>query len=232
MHGLYRKEIILTLFLTIALPAMALAQLNFQHFDEKKLYFGISLGFNTSKFRVVHSDAFTYHDTVAVLNSKGGPGFNLGIISNLKLGKYFDVRFIPTLVFAEKNLNYTMFDNSEARKSIESIFIDFPVSVRFKSQPIKDVRIYVLAGMKYGLDLASNAKARRAEDQVKVSRTDISAEYGIGVQFFFPLFIFSPEIKFSQGLFDVHSKDSNLMFSNVIEKLFTRSLIISLHFEG
>ena len=46
--------------------------------------------------------------------SEDQKGFNLGIVSNLRLGKYTDLRFIPTLVFGERILNYHI-DREEKR---------------------------------------------------------------------------------------------------------------------
>lgn len=234
MFDLHRNKIrqVLIAGLLLLAPLLTFGQLNYQDFAQKKLYFGITLGYNTSKFKVKHSQDFVYHDSVDVLNSSYGPGFNLGIISNLKLGEYFDLRFIPALAFAEKSLDYRLAGDKTASRTIESIYLNFPLTVRYKSAPVKDMRVYVLGGIKYGLDLASNAEARKADRQVKVARHDISAEYGAGLQFFFPLFIFSPEIKISHGLFNVHARDQNLQYSNVIDKLFSRTILVSLHFEG
>lgn len=204
---------------------------NHMQYQNRRLYFGISLGFNAQNFRIVHDQSFIYNDSIQAITSSRGPGFNLGIVSNLALGKYFDLRFVPALVFGDKRLNYTIRDSSVSR-TIESIILDFPVTVRFKSQPIGDVKFYVLMGMKYSLDLASNAKARRADDQVKVYRNDVSLEYGLGMQIFFPLFIFSPEIKFSQGIMNLHARNPDLIYSSPIDKLFSRTLTLSLHFEG
>jgi len=214
------------------LPLASQAQLNYLEYVNKKLYFGIMLGFNSTSFKITRSEEFTYDSTVQKVSTGRGPGFNLGIISNYRLGKYFDVRFIPTLSFAGKDLKYDMVDGSMVKKSIESISIEFPVEVRFKSQPIKDVRLYVLTGLRYSIDLASNAKSRRAEDQVKVGRHDLAYELGFGVQFFFPLFIFSPEIKVANGVINIHSPNDQLIYSKVIDKLFSRSIVFSLHFEG
>lgn len=228
---LYRRKIIIAASLLL-FPLASQAQLNYLEYLNKKLYFGIMLGFNTSNFKITHSEDFIYSDSVLSVSSARGPGFNLGIITNLKLSKYFDLRFIPTLSFGGKELKYVMIDSSIANKSIESINIEFPVEVRFKSQPIKDIRLYVLTGLKYSIDLASNAKARRADDQVKVGRNDLAYELGFGIQFFFPLFIFSPEIKITNGFINVHSKNHTLIYSRVIDKLFSRGIIFSLHFEG
>jgi hypothetical protein len=223
---------ILTAACLLALPLFSQAQLNYIEYQNKKLYFGIMLGFNSSNFKITHDERFTYDDSVLTVSSARGPGFNLGIISNLRLSNYFDLRFIPTLSFSGKDLKYQLIDSALAKKSIESIAIEFPLEVRFKSQPIKDIRLYVLTGMKYSIDLASNAKARRADDQVKVGRHDLAYELGFGVQFFFPLFIFSPEIKVANGFINVHSQNDALIYSRVIDKLLSRGIIFSLHFEG
>lgn len=222
----------MVLALLLAFGQKAVAQpRNHMQYLNRKLYFGISLGFNAQNFRVVHDQSFIYNDSIKSITSSRGPGFNLGIVSNLALGDYFDLRFVPALVFGDKRLNYTQRDSAVTR-TIESIILDFPLTVRFKSQPIGDVKFYVLTGMKYSLDLASNAKARRADDQVKVFRNDLSIEYGLGMQIFFPLFIFSPEIKFSQGIMNLHARNPDLIYSSTIDKLFSRTLTISLHFEG
>ncbi|MDX2000808.1 MAG: outer membrane beta-barrel protein [Chitinophagales bacterium] len=222
----------LTVLLLMVLPQVVSAQRNYLEYVNKKIYFGITLGYNTSNFKLVQNSTFIDNDSVLTINSTHGPGFNLGIVSNLQMGKYFDLRFIPSLCFADKNLQYKMASGKTVEKSIESIILEFPLEVRFKSQPIKDMRLYVLVGMKYNLDLASNAKARRAEDQVKIVANDFAYEYGAGIQFFFPLFIFSPEIKFSNGLLNLHSRDEDFIYSNVLDKLLSRSILISLHFEG
>ncbi len=225
------SKVSIFLCLLLMLTNEASAQRNQTRYLNRNLYFGISLGFNTQSFRVVHDESFVYNDTIQSITSTRGPGFNLGIVSNLSMGDYFDLRFVPALVFGDKRLQFQQRDSMVSR-TIESIILDFPLTVRFKSQPIRDVKFYVLTGMKYSLDLASNAKARRADDQIKVFRNDLSIEYGLGIQIFFPLFIFSPEIKFSQGVMNLHARNPDLIYSGNIDKLFSRTLTFSLHFEG
>jgi hypothetical protein len=208
------------------------AQINYQGFAYKPVYFGISLAYNSSKYKMFPTEDFLAGDSVLYMDSYNGPGFNLGIVSNLRLGDFFDLRFIPALVFGEKELHYELINDSVYSRNIESIYLDFPLTLRFKSEPIRDMRVYVLGGFKYAFDLASNSTARKAEDLVKVLRNDFAIEYGVGFQFFFPLFIFSPEIKFSHGLFNVHARDPNLIYSRVVDKLLSQTLTVSLHFEG
>ena len=94
------------------------------------------------------------------------------------------------------------------------------------------MRLFVIAGVKYGFDVASDSKARQADSQVKIAPTDFAGEIGVGIQFFFPYFIFSPELKMSQGLGNTLIFDENLPQSTVIEKVLSRTFTLSLHFEG
>jgi hypothetical protein len=110
--------------------------------------------------------------------------------------------------------------------------MSFPLQVRLKSDRINNFRVYTLAGVKYDFDLASNSGARNADNIVKVKKSDYGVEGGIGFQFFFPYFILSPEIKFSYGLSNVHSRDESLRYSSVIDKMNSRMILFSLHFEG
>ena len=206
---------------------------NFMDFQQKPYYFGITLGFNSSNYKIYRSSEFINNPNYNAVESIKGPGFNFGIVSNLKVGDYFDIRFLPTLSFAERNINYNSNLDSLSRRKIESVFVEMPFHIRYKSAPFNDTRLFVIAGVKYSFDVASESRAEITEfELVKVSPTDFSVEVGAGAQFFFPYFIFSPEIKFSHGLGNVLIYNEDLDDSRVIDKILSRTFTISLHFEG
>jgi len=227
------------ILLCCLLPNASVAQnargnYNFLDFQQKPYYFGITLGFNRADYRVFHSKTFVLNDSIQTAESVTGPGFNLGIVTNLKIGDYFDFRFLPTLSFAERTIEYTAARNGSLlpRRKIESVFVELPFHIRYKSAPYKDMRLFVITGVKYGFDVASDSNTRQADSIVKVAPTDFAAEVGAGIQFFFPYFIFSPEFKMSYGLGNVLIFDSDLEESRVIEKILSRTFTFSLHFEG
>lgn len=239
MQHLLRRKVILFFGLFVMLAGTADAQsprgnYNFLGFEQKPYFFGITLGYNRADYRLYYSKNFILNDSIQTANSVIGPGFNLGIVSNLKIGDYFDFRFLPTLSFAERNLSYTSPEGGREpyNRRIESVFVEFPFHVRYKSAPYNDKRLFVIAGVKYAFDVASDSRSRQADELVKVSPTDFALEYGVGVQFFLPYFIFSPEFKISQGLGNVLLYDDNLEQSNVLEKVLSRTFTISFHFEG
>jgi len=207
---------------------------NFLDFQQKPYYFGITLGYNQSNYRVFRSEVFAGNKEFDTVQSFQGPGFNIGIVSNLKIGEYFDMRFLPTLSFAERQLNYTQTNtlSNPTRIGISSVFVEMPFHARYKSQPFNDMRLFVIGGVKYAFDVASDARARQTDDLVKVSSSDFALEAGFGIQFFLPYFIFSPEIKFSHGLGNALIFDDSLIEASIIDKILSRTFTISFHFEG
>jgi Outer membrane protein beta-barrel domain len=210
------------------------SNLNYLDFQQKPYYFGITLGYNSSNFRIYHSKNFIQNDSFSRAESVTGPGFNLGIISNLKIGEYFDIRFLPTLSFTERNIRYTQ-PGERGRiiqRPIESVLVEMPFHVRYKSAVYHDFRLFVIGGVKYSFDVASDSRTRQAAGLVEIAPTDFQIEYGAGIQFFFPYFIFSPELKVSQGFNNILLFNNQLEQSTVLEKVLSRTFTISLHFEG
>ncbi|MCW3125138.1 MAG: PorT protein [Bacteroidetes bacterium] len=205
---------------------------NVHELGRKQIYFGISLGVNAANYRIVHKP-FNGVDTIKSMRPALGPGFNLGIIANWQFHRYFDLRLIPALSFSDKSIKYTtvLRKSPDVKQTISSIYLSFPLQLRFKSDPIKNTRIYVIAGARYDYDLASNSNTR-AQTLLKVSKHDVSVDYGMGVMIYFPYFIMSPEFKVSQGVINVNSPTNGYIYSRVIEKLYSRTYTFTLNLEG
>lgn len=239
---LHRAKILIAalLVLLVAAPPRSAAQqfgsgsYNFLDFQTKPFYFGLTLGFNSSRFTPFRSDEFIFNDTYSIVESLEGPGFNLAIVTNLKIGQHFDFRFLPGFSFAERKLIYHPSSRlgKESQRQVGSVFVDMPFHFRYKSAPYKDKRLFVIAGLKYSFDVASESRAKQAEELVKISPHDFAVEYGAGIQFFLPYFIFSPELKVSHGIGNTLIFNPNLEESTVLEKVLSRTFTISLHFEG
>jgi hypothetical protein len=229
----------LSICLMLSGASMAQRQWNLPGHEDKPYYFGIVLGYNTSHYNITHHPTFLQRDTIQSINSLNSGRVHLGILANWQMSPRFDLRFYPlNLIFSEKRFVYTERDPNTGEmavpqdRNVESIVMSFPLQFRLKSDRIGNFKVYTLAGAKYDLDLASNAGARNSENMVKVKRSDFGVEGGIGFQFFFKYFILSPEIKISYGLSNVHARDETLRYSNVIDRMNSRMILFSLHFEG
>ncbi|HUR10776.1 MAG TPA: outer membrane beta-barrel protein [Flavitalea sp.] len=208
--------------------------------DDKKYYLGIGLIFNNSRFQLSHHPLFLQSDSITAVNPENSGGFGLAGMHTYRLSPRFEVRAVfPQLMFSYKNLTYHVKypdgrkdEQPIMTKKVESILLGLPLHLKFRSDRIENFRFYMFGGVKFEYDLASNARARRAEDLVKLKKIDMGMEAGIGFNIYFPVFILSPEIKISNGLLNSHSRDQNLKYSSVIDQLHSRMIVFSLIFEG
>lgn len=238
--GLKSWALGLSLLLTSVSAFSQEIELNLPDHDSKKYYLGIGLIYNNSRFQLEHHPRFLQNDSVLSINPLNTGGFGLAGMHTFRLSDRFEVRAVfPQLLFSYKNLGYhlkypnrALDEDTFMIKRVESILLGFPIHLKFRSDRIGNFRVYMFGGGKMELDLASNSSARRAEDLVKLKKMDFGVEAGIGFNFYFPVFILSPEIKVSNGIFNTHARDANLKFSSSIDRLSSRMIVFSLIFEG
>jgi len=236
-QGLLSKAFVL-LFLSVALSFNGYAQRkkvqNLPKYDKQKIHFGFLLGINNTDFVIKRIPEFNKLDSLYTVESAGQTGFNLGIIANLRLSENFDLRFVPDLAFSQRNLDYTFVDNGKSSvttKEIESTFLEFPLDLKFKSNRVNNYRVYVLAGIKYSIDMVSQAKVENVDKQfVKLEKRDYGYQIGFGFDFYLERFKFSPEIKMYNGLRNLLVEDP-VIFSSSLSSLKSKIFLISFTFE-
>ena len=161
----------------------------------------------------------------------------LGLMATARLNKRFEARFHPQLILGgSKYLTYhikypTPLEPETQKKTIPSTVVSFPLQMKFNSDRIQNFRVYMLGGLKYDIDVASNAGALNAESLVKLKKAYVGYEAGIGFNFYFPVVTVAPEIKITNGISNVHSRDSYLKYSNILDQLQSRMITFSLIFE-
>tara|TARA_B100000959_G_scaffold152742_1_gene160051 strand:- start:889 stop:1629 length:741 start_codon:yes stop_codon:yes gene_type:complete len=208
---------------------------NLPLYDKKKIHFGFTMGINTMDFRIKPIANISDLDSLYVLESQNQKGFNLGIVSNLRLSKAFDLRFLPRLVFSERIIEYSFIDGNRKTymetKPIESTFIDFPILIKYKSERYNNFRTYLLGGIKYGMDIASQKDIDdEGQKLVKLKKNDLGIEIGFGMDFYLEYFKFSPQIKLTYGILNLLSEDETV-YTKSVSKLTTNSWMLSFTFE-
>ena len=159
-------------------------------------------------------------------------GFEIGALVSWHISRFFELRTIPTFAFANKDLNYVFNDGTKKDITLSQIFFHFPVEIKFKSEPIKDFKIYVISGLQYGLDLGANLKDRKLITLPQVKKHDFAFNYGFGFELHFPLFILSPEFKVSNSLLNSNKPVDGLIYSRMLKGLHARTFLFSINFEG
>ena len=228
--------------------------LNLPTYDEAPYHFGFILGINHMLFSIKTVDSLYFRewdnsqfsdlptvDSLRILgvSSTPTPGFTIGILANLRLGKYGEMRFIPSLSFGERVLHYhldTWSDSVQSlivsEKSITSTLIDFPLEFRYKSKRLNNFRAYILAGVHYTLDLASQKRQAKNESDliVKINKHDLLLDVGMGVEFYTTYFKFGTQIKMGYGLNNLVKYEDNI-YTNSIESLRSKVFLLSFTFE-
>lgn len=211
---------------------------NYRNFDKRVLHFGFMLGGNTADFSTTYKPNLLENYNFEFIENQRQPGFQLGIISSLKLGTpLIRMRLIPTLSFQERVLNYYGFDEEGipliTQERIGSTNLDFPLLFKIRTMRYNNFASYVITGAQYTVDLQTkeNATQSYADPFLKIRRYDYQAQIGAGVDFFLEYFKFGLELKFSHGLRNTLIQDDTRL-SRPIDDLFNRVWWISLTFEG
>jgi hypothetical protein len=217
---------------------MSRVEMNMYDHDSRPYYFGLTIGVNLNRFQTELHSRFLQDDSMYVAEPTNSGGFTLGLNATARLSDRFQLRFNPQLMFIERNVLYKLkkpdpIDNrTEITKKVESVTMSFPINIKFQSDRIGNFRVYVLAGVKGDIDMASNARAKKAEELIKIQKYDWGPEFGLGFNFYFESFIFSPEIKISNGIPNIHARDPKLIYSSVFDKIQSRMIVFCIHLEG
>lgn len=232
------KKLIFLFILLFVIYTDVNAQINLPSYDRQKLRFGFLIGFNNSNLKVFEKPQFYLTDSLLSASPVGGPGFNIGIVTNVLLWRYVDLRFTPNLSFIDRQIQYTFADATKnTTRSIESTNVEFPFGLKVRSVRHRNVGFYVLGGMKFSYDVISQKKVEKGEDpfdestrKVKLQNYDIAYEWGFGWDLYYQYFKFTPEFKFSYGTRDILKKEGHL-YSRPLDQLFSRVVCLTLYFE-
>ncbi len=221
--------------------------------DEDRFNFGFGFQYISSEFkfnksknwRDPHYDAGlgTYvTDSLSAIESPPSVGFGIGFVVNVKANPNVDIRFTPTLVFNDRLMNYYYVvpgtynpTQPVINKKVQATVVDLPIGIKLKSDRLMNFRAYMIGGIKYSIDLASDKKnndsdAAPINKLIKNKKSFLSYEAGLGVDLYFEYFKMSPEVKMSYSFKDIFLHE-NQPYSNPIDQAKLRHFTFSLFFE-
>lgn len=208
--------------------------INLENFQKQKLYFGFYMGFNGYDFKI------DYKNNVPDVLVKKSTGFNVGLVADLRLQEYINLRFEPGLYYTKRDLYYpnsyfpTTPTTSDRLREVNSTYIHFPLLVKFSALRTGNVRPYLLGGGSLTLNLSSNSKSLddNAEGRFRMKSWTPNYELGFGIDIFSEYFIFSPSIRGVFGINDelIRDKDPNSPWTSNIESIKSRAIFINFTF--
>ena len=125
--------------------------------DKPKYSWGYFLGFNSYDFN------FDYNNDLRDVYVKRSPGFSVGLIGNLRVNDYIDLRLEPGLIITTRELNYSAnyfqgmsFSDSDLIREVKSTYIHIPLLLKFSTKRINNFKPFIVGGFSTALNLSSN----------------------------------------------------------------------------
>lgn len=235
--NLFRPKVILLFALFVLCLGQASAQkykwarTNNPNYDNRKLSYGFLIGLHTSTLNIKYSDQFVTQDfdTVYAVRPSWSSGFSLGFIVNYHAAEFLDFRITPKVSFYEFKVQYEYTKEPTQTRSIENTMVEFPLLAKYKSARRGNVRMYMIGGLSPGIE-ASGKKNSGGEDTLELNHFNLSIEGGFGFDLYYPLFKFSPEIRFSRGLSNLLG-DPQSDFGKPLKYVSTNTVTVYLLFQ-
>lgn len=208
--------------------------MNNPNYDNRFLSYGFLIGLHTTTYQLKYSDRFVSRDldNIYSISPRWSPGFSLGFIVNLKLADFLDFRVLPKVAFYEHELEYRFLDDTPTKKElVETTVVEFPMVFKYKSERRGNNRMYLVGGVKPGFEASGkNDLESVGDDNLPINEFNFSLELGFGLDIYYPLFKFSPEIRFSKGLTNMLGSEVNPL-SEGIDRLNTNTVTLYLLFQ-
>lgn len=204
--------------------------INLENWDRQRVYWGYYLGMSYYDFQ------FEYKNDGEDILVDNGLGFNVGLIGNLRLTEYIDLRFEPGLTFNQRDLTFPGFDNEyDALREVKSTYIHFPLLLKFSSLRTGNIRPFIIGGLSTALNLSSNVKNRQdnSNNVFRMAKWTNFYEVGLGVDLYLEYFKFTPSIRgvFSYNDELIRDNDPNSPWTGNIGAMKTRGIFLNFTFQ-
>ena len=210
---------------------------NQENIDKMKYSWGYYLGFNSYDFN------FDYNQNLEDIRVEKTLGFNVGLIGNMRINDYLDLRIEPGLIISRRNLTYDEsyfdgldFNNSDLLREVRSTYIHFPLLLKFSTKRFNNIKPFIIGGFSAALNLSSNEE--NPDDnlvgQFRTKRGMLFYELGIGIDLYLFWFKFTPSIRGVFALNDELVRDNDNASSpwtGNIHSMKTRGVFVNFTFQ-
>ena len=204
--------------------------------DLRVWHLGFSTGMHLQDMTFANSGAVAYDGTEwYVAQPSYSPGFCVGAVGDLRLSRWFNLRFAPGLYFGSRDVKMRENISGDTRSlTLKSTFLVLPFDLKFSGQRYRNSRPYISGGIMPAFDVAK----KRAEP-IMLRTTDCYLTVGIGCDFYLPYFKLIPEVKFCFGLCDMLRHDrpdladdpATMRFTSAIRRATSSMIVLTFYFE-
>jgi len=209
---------------------------NLENFDKQTLSWGFFLGLNSYDYQ------FNYEEDMPDILVETSMGFSVGLVSDLRINEYLNLRFEPGLFITQRNLQYDpsyfnglTFTDTDLLREVKSTYVHFPLLLKVSTKRINNFKPFIIGGLSTSLNLSSNENNPddNKAGEFRTKKNVLFYELGFGIDFYNQYFKFTPSIRGIFGFNDelVRDKDPNSPWTGNITTMKTRGIFINLTFQ-
>lgn len=229
------KIIVLLLLLGVSFNAQSQNDLseNLLDYDAQWIHYGFLLGIHSSKYRIQYSEAYSSPalDSLHSIVPGNLPGWKVGFVVDMAILKHLSFRVLPTVGFYEHDLTYRYVDGSTLNELKDATLVELPLMVKYKSERRGNVAMYVTGGFSPSLEASGRGDELDNQETLELRHWNFSIDAGVGFDLYFPLFKFSPEVRYSWGFRNMLTAETN-NFDVALKKLTYQNITFYITFEG
>jgi hypothetical protein len=187
-----------------------------------------------SRFFIEQSLSYLQYNDISA-NSIVSPSFGVGFIGDIRLGPPptpFHLRFAPGVSFLTRRVEFrsTQAANDTIfTQEVGTTQLEFPLLLKYQSNRRRNTRLYFIGGLKPSTTVGTRLNDP-LRNQLRTTKQDLTLEYGFGLDLFYPLFKFGPELRFSHGLRNLIQPRGD-GYSQRLQSLKTNTVTLYLNFE-
>ena len=115
--------------------------INLETEDKRLLNWGYFLGFNQYDFK------FDYKNDLDDILVDKNFGFNVGLIGEMRINQFLDLRFEPGLLYSQRTLGFPGFtEANDAIREVRSTYINFPLLLKVRANRLGNVKPVIIGG--------------------------------------------------------------------------------------
>lgn len=210
---------------------------NNETMDKQTLSWGYYFGVNNLDYK------FDYNDNKGDIETQKTTGFNVGLVGDLRINDYINLRLEPGLVIASRNLMYSEsffndFDeelrDSDLLREVKSTYVYVPLLLRLSTKRHNNFKPFITVGVATSINLSSNEKNPddNSNGEFRTTQNTLFYDLGFGIDFYLFWFKFTPSIR---GVFAINDElirdnDPNSPWTGNITSMKTRGLFINFTF--
>ena len=207
---------------------------NIENFDKKKISWGYYLGYNSFDYKFLYREENPDNHTDIQVTGEGG--FNVGLIGDVRISNYINIRLEPGLSFTKRNLIFPGFEEEkDFLREVKSTYIHIPLLVKFSTKRLNNFKPFIVGGFSTSFNLSSNEDHPEDNEsgQFRSIYNSLNYELGFGIDFYLFFFKFTPSIRGVFSLSDelVRDGNPNSAWTGNIESMSSRGMFINFTFQ-